>query len=273
LSLENIFNHLDLLIARYHPEIVEFLDDDFLSNVTIVKQFIDGYRRRGYTFSWLARSRCDFIARLDEKVVADLRSIGLLKLDFGVESGSQRILDLLRKRLKLEDVMEAVRKVARNDIRTFCSFINGVPGEHLCEVSESIALRNEIKRVSPRSKVEFYVLTPLPGTEILSDCAATGFSMPETMGEYIDFQQHQFKAPWLSRKHQQIVTAITWASFADAYDPPPKSALWFRVLFAIAKWDANLRFKHNAFGFAPEFLLADKLYEKKSRSFRAKVGG
>jgi len=272
LSLARIFQDIDILIKRYNPKMIEFLDDNFLSSVMMIKGFIEGYRQRDYQFTWMARSRCDLFAGLDDSVIKELRDIGLLKVDFGVESGSQRILDFLRKRLQLPDVMTTINKMARNGLWAFCTFINGVPGETLEEVYASIRLRNEIKRVSPRSKIDFYVLTPFPGTELLKDCYEYGFQLPDSIEEYIDFNQRQFKAPWMTRKHQHIVTAISWASFVDMYDPEPKSPWWFKALFGVFKADANWRFQHCAFRFAPEFLIADWIYEKKSRSYRKNTG-
>jgi anaerobic magnesium-protoporphyrin IX monomethyl ester cyclase len=263
LSLENILRDLDFLVNRYKPDVIEFIDDNFLSNRTMLAKFVVAYRERGYTFRWWARARCDFFLRLDDQLIQSLCDIGLIKIDFGVESGSQRILDLVRKRSDVELVLQAVRRAASFGLWNYCTFMNGIPGETLEEVGMSVQLRNDIMRVSPNSQVEFFVFTPLPGTELLEECQKMGFSLPQRLEDYAGYHFHHFRAPWLSAKHQRLVTAISWASFFDIYNIEHYN--WYlrwpgRILKRVARW----LFKHNAFGFAPEFLIANAVYAAES---------
>jgi len=263
LSVENIIRDVDFLVKRYAPEVIEFIDDNFLSNRELIVRFVEAYRQRGYSFRWCARARCDFFLRLDDEIVKSLHDIGLIKIDFGVESGSQRILDLVRKRSDVGKVLQAVKRSASFGLWNYCTFMNGIPGETLEEVRMSVDLRNEIMKASPNSQVEFFVFTPLPGTELLEDCQKLGFSLPERLEDYAGYHFHHFQAPWLSAKHQRVATAISWASFFDIFRGD--LCKWYiRIPSRILKYVARWRFKHNAFGFAPEFLIANAFYAAKA---------
>jgi hypothetical protein len=119
-------------------------------------------------------------------------------------------------------------------------------------------------RISPDSQVEFFVFTPLPGTELLQDCTKAGFSLPKRIEDYVDFNFHHFNAPWISRKHLRIAIAISLASFFDLFITKGRNPL-FKFLANVMKWDSRLRFKTCRFGFAPEFSLANWIYQRKSR--------
>ena len=175
LSLERVFSDLEFLVNTHNPKEIRFLDDNFFIDPERIKGFIEGYKKRNFDFQWTAFGRCQFFANAADEIVEKLGEINLKKVFFGVESGSQRILDMVNKQMKKEDVLLALNRIVRHGILADFSFINGFPNEKKSDVLESLELRNRIKKISPKSSITFFVYTWLPGTETLKECVKLGY--------------------------------------------------------------------------------------------------
>jgi radical SAM superfamily enzyme YgiQ (UPF0313 family) len=110
-------------------------------------------------FVWVAQARVDTVKR---DVLRKMKRAGCIQLDFGVESGSQTVLNTLRKGTKLNQIKQAFNIAREEGIRRFASFVIGTPGESIEDVELTESLIDEIKP----DFTEFYYLTPYPGTEL-----------------------------------------------------------------------------------------------------------
>jgi anaerobic magnesium-protoporphyrin IX monomethyl ester cyclase len=266
LSLDRVFSDLEFLTSAYHPEEIDILDDNFFIDPRRIKEFIEGYKKRGFRFKWTAFGRCRFFAEGEDEIIKDLKSIGLEKVFFGVESGSQRILDMVNKQMKTEDVLLALKKITKYGILGDFTFINGFPNESKSDVFKSLELRNNIKKISPKSSIRFFVYTPLPGTEIMDVCIQLGYEKPKKIADWQSYEYHSFKAPWLSRSYQYFINSISWAALFSEIDPNLGGNIFSKSVFKFLAKDAEFRFRHKTFGFAPEFGIVNSIYRKKLSS-------
>lgn len=279
LDIHRAVSDLDVIVARYHPRIVDFIDDNFLLSEKRVAAFIEQYRQKKYTFEWIALGRCDVFAKMDEQIIAGLKSIRLKKIFFGVESGAPHMLDYIGKRETRDQTLRAVEKVARHGIAMDCTFMNGFPTETWEDVRCSLDLRRHIKKLSPASTVRFFVFTPLPATDLYKECTEKyGLKKPERMEEWIDFEFHTFRPVWLPYRYRNRINAIAWASFFDNYVPPDNTRSLVKRLFGWMGALSRFRLDHDGFGWAPELLLVNVIFTLKSRSYvrqimREKTGG
>jgi anaerobic magnesium-protoporphyrin IX monomethyl ester cyclase len=263
LSLERVFADLEFIVARYNPEKIIFMDDNFFIDRTRIDRFVQEYKQRGFRFKWKAFGRCNFFAITKDAIIKGLKEIGLEKIYFGVESGSQRILDMVNKKIKVSDVLASLEKIKRHDIWGDFTFINGFPDERKSDVYKSIELRNVIKRESPKSTIRFFAYTPLPGTETLEECIPLGYKKPVRVEDWESYEFHSFKAPWLSSDYQSFVNNISWASQFVETDPDGFSNPFVRFAYWLIAKDAQISFRYKLFGFAPEFKMIDYLYRRK----------
>lgn len=263
LSLERVFSDLGSLISSYGINKINFFDDNFFINPERIRKFVEGYKKRKFSFKWSAYGRCQFFANIDEGLIRGLKEIGLERIFFGVESGSQPILDMVNKQMKVEDVSKALGKITKFGILGDFTFINGFPNERVKDVFKSLDLRNKIKEISPQSSVRFFVFTPLPGTEMLEACEEMGYTKPEKIAEWQAYEYHSFRAPWLARPYQSFVNCISWAAqFSELQGKIGTNPVSRLVSKLLAK-DADFRFKHKIFFFAPEFRIINAIYRKK----------
>jgi anaerobic magnesium-protoporphyrin IX monomethyl ester cyclase len=126
------------------------------------------------------------VSELTEEIVTDLKSIGLVGLAFGVESGSQKIIDYYNKKFKVEDSVKAFELCDRLNIGTHCFIILGAPDETKEDLQMTIDL---VKRIKPKS-VTISRLTPAPGTYLHSETIAQGILKPVEW-EHWDFYKNQ----------------------------------------------------------------------------------
>lgn len=112
-----------------------------------------------FKFTWRCLSCLDMIS--DEMLIR-MKKAGCRNIKFGIESGSQRILDRVHKKIRVEDVYKVDRLMEKYNMDWSAYFIIGFPGEKI----EDIKLTQEmIKRISAKS-ITVSVFTPYPGTEL-----------------------------------------------------------------------------------------------------------
>jgi len=136
-SAEGIAAEVDAL-AGLGIRHVRFLDDTF----TVDRQrVLDLCAMLPAGTTWTALTR---LQGLDDELLACMAGAGCRRLYVGVESGSQRVLDLVHKGLTLEQIRRAVARVKRAGIEVSAFFIVGAPGESAFEVEASIAFAMEL---------------------------------------------------------------------------------------------------------------------------------
>jgi len=138
---------------------VFFHTDTFTLNKKYVLSLCQRLVEEDLGISWISNSRVDTI---DEEMVRAMRRAGCWLLSFGIESGSQKILDVSKKKIKLEQSREAVKMANDAGLIVAGHFILGMPGE----TEETIQQTVEFARQLDLSFAEFYIATPFPGAEL-----------------------------------------------------------------------------------------------------------
>ena len=128
---------------------------------------------RGTGIRWNAFSRVDTIT---PEIVATMARAGCQAICFGVESGNQEVLDLVKKRSNLAKVKEAMRMAQEAGICALASFIVGLPGETEETLRKTVEFAEELKQEFG-SLYGFHVLAPFPGTEVREKAAEYGLTI------------------------------------------------------------------------------------------------
>ena len=167
----SIVDEMELLIGL-GVEDIEFIDDIFVLNQKRAIEVAKEINRRGLDIGFTASSRVDTISR---PLLSELEGAGLTSLYLGIESGSQRVLDLMGKRTTLAQVHDAVRTAKDLDLNVLGSFILGYPGETLGEMDKTIRLSIKLGL----DFAQFSLLTPYPGTPIFDSLRSSGLLLTE----------------------------------------------------------------------------------------------
>jgi len=149
---------------------VGILDDTFLVDrkrvETVAEGLIKEYGDSG-RLKWFCEGRVDFIIKHPD-LFELLREAGLVRIQIGIESGSQEILDLYRKQVRVEEILRAVEILKDGDIPSIHgNFIIGGPHETADTIQKSIELAGTLIDKAPgRMECASSFLGLYPGTEL-----------------------------------------------------------------------------------------------------------
>lgn len=161
----SVVAELAMLQHKLGASYIEFNDDTFTINCNYFRDVCTGIIDHGLEVEWLCRARAN---SLDEETVVLLRRAGCSHVFIGAESGSERILRTINKKIKPEDVNRSVRLLSRHGIESIISFIYGFPEETAEDIALSAGLANQCRQSGARW-VSFQRLTALPGTAMAGE--------------------------------------------------------------------------------------------------------
>lgn len=172
---EKIYEEMLFRKERYKAEDFQFGDDALTLNKERILTVCKYIRKLGVT--WSCQTRADHITK---EVVKAMKDGGCREVALGIESGNQRILDIARKNLKVEDVRRAAKIIKKGGIRLMTFFIFGLPGETEQSIKDTF---NLIKEIRPDGIVA-NIATPLPGTELYNIAENNGWITNRNWANY-----------------------------------------------------------------------------------------
>lgn len=142
---------------------IHIIDDAFMTDPERVCSICDEISRRGLNFPWYPRGgvRVDAVNKEAFKM---MKRAGCYRVPFGVESGSQRILDQVGKKITLEQAEIAVMMAKEVGFETECYFMIGHPRESEADILKSIEFAIKLNP----DYAKFAIVIPLPGTPLFS---------------------------------------------------------------------------------------------------------
>lgn len=192
LEAKDVVDHVQYVAETYGANYIYFIDDDSFPKLDHVRAVVEGIRERGLPVKLGFRgARINEIKRMDDAFLSMLVAAGTDIMHIGAESGSDRILKLIRKDCTAQDIVEINRKLARHpEITAAYNFLMGVPTETLEELKQTRDLMLRLVEDHPNCLVfPPNKFRPLPGTE-LYDVAARkwNYKMPKTLKEWADIE-------------------------------------------------------------------------------------
>jgi len=161
-SPENVLDEIEELTDKYNINDIGFMDDTFMLNKRRADDIANEIKARGIDINFVASSRVD---RVDFDLLQNLKSSGLKTIYYGVESGSQRILDLMKKGITLKQAESAVKAAKNAGLDVLTSFILGYPGETEDDINKTIDFSTKLDS----DYCQYSILTPFPGTPIYNE--------------------------------------------------------------------------------------------------------
>ena len=160
-SIERVCSEIDNLIKKYDITQLFIQDDNFAVNKKRAKELCREFIKKGFhkKFSWWAEARVDCV---DEELLSLMAQANCKIISYGLESGNQRLLDLIEKGITLEQIKKAVNLTKKVGIDIRASFILGLPTETREESLRTIKFARELGI----DQVRFALATPFPGTKL-----------------------------------------------------------------------------------------------------------
>ena len=154
-----VTEEIKILKKKYNINSVVFADDLFMVSKKRVHDICDLIEKDKLGIKWMASSR---VNTLDEYVLRHMKRAGCISLGIGVESGSQKILDNIKKNATVGQARDAIRLCRKVGIDPICSFMIGNVGETRETVFETVSFISD----NCPNLTSFFVATPYPNTEL-----------------------------------------------------------------------------------------------------------
>lgn len=245
-----IGDELAHLFKKYAFADVGFQDETFFTHSGRVAAIAEEILRRDLSFSWMATMRADQGARLDEMVLAACRHAGLRRVMVGIESGSQEMLDWMKKDIKLEQVLVTAEKCRRHGIGVLFNLIVGFPDEPAASIDTTLDLAKRLRALGPDFQVALFQYRPYPGTPITDGLARRGITLPRGLDEWAGIEERPGASPWMDRRKAVLIDRfgfyqrIGWARPSALRAPLQALARWrcrgdryaFPIEKAVVEW-------------------------------------
>lgn len=210
LPMERVRTDINNLMARYPFKECVFFDATLFSMSLRVLCISESMKK--YKLSWIADARAPEIAK--EPNLAVLVERGLKQLTIGLESGSPRIVDTMKKgRNHLEHFKQAAEKMAQFPIKMVSGIVFGCPGETIQDLQQTIDYIKAIKEINPNFYISTTFFRPLPGTVMTDIAKEYGYKEPSSLeewarlGEQSHYSYNEYReAPWIPDrdKHRSL---------------------------------------------------------------------
>jgi len=168
-SVESVMEEVMFLKKRYAVDFIAFVDDNMTINKTYLLEFCARMKKTGIKWGCHGRVDCADDQRL--KAMADA---GCVFLGFGIESGSQKILDMMNKEVTVECARDAIARTMAHGIFPNATYIFGYPGEDIDTVRDTTKFKMQFNHFRPG-----FFATPYPGTPLYEQARARGLISDE----------------------------------------------------------------------------------------------
>lgn len=156
----------------YNPDSLWFVDDVFTISHKWLAGFRDELKIKNITIPYECITRAD---RMNEDVIRMLKETGCFRVWIGAESGSQKVIDLMDRRVDVNQVREMIRLTKKHGIEAGTFIMLGYPGETENDIEETI---HHLKESNP----DYFTITlayPIRGTELYQEVEALQIEPPD----------------------------------------------------------------------------------------------
>ena len=188
-SPKNVVDELEWLRDVHGANGISFCDDTLTLDRQRILEICEEIKNRKIGLPWGCLTRVD---RVSKEVLAKMREAKCQLIHFGVESGSQKILDAVKKGTTVGQNEKAIKLTKEEGLFVAVSVIVGYPGETKDTVEKTMDF---IRKTEP-DDVWLAIATPYPGTELRTLVESRGWKMSEDWSLY-DIAHPVFENPIL----------------------------------------------------------------------------
>lgn len=174
-SVERVIEEIRVNVEVHGVKELFFWSDTFTLDKRYVMALAEAMMPLGV--SWASNSRVDTI---DAELARAMRRAGCWMISFGIESGSQELLDAVGKGATVDEAERAVAVVKAAGIKVAGHFVLGLPGE----TKESLDKTLELAARLPLDFEQFYCAVPFPGSRLYDEAREKGWLQEQDFSRY-----------------------------------------------------------------------------------------
>jgi len=184
-SIKNVLEEIKELKSKYLIKNINFMDDSFTMDKKYLSEFCQVLIENNLDITWSCLTRINIIS---DEIIALMKRAGCAKVDIGIESGNQRVLDLINKGITLRQIRDAVKILRQNKMYWSGFFMFGFPTETEEEIMDTLNLLKELKP----NWANISIFTPYPATKLFELSIEKGI-----ITEQPDYTLYSHQNPYL----------------------------------------------------------------------------
>jgi len=166
----NFVDELEFLNKEYGFEGFNFWDDTLTVSKEHVMNICQEILKRHLEIKWYARARVNTV---DEEMIKTMKKAGCVRISFGIESGSPRVLKVIKKNITLDQARKAVHLSSQAGLIVSLNFIVNLPTETMADLKMTADLIKELRQL-PNVQASYGFALIYPGTEMESFAKENG---------------------------------------------------------------------------------------------------
>ena len=160
---------------------IYFIDLEFIIDKNFVSDLCEEITKRQFKINWCCQTRPDSV---DNVILKKMKEAGCKLIHYGIESGSDRILEQINKKIELDQIIEGIRLTKEVGIEIACFFMLGFPDENKEEMMKTIGFA---KKLNP-TYASFHIVIPYSSTKLSEQCGSKG-PFPEVCSKIYSLQE------------------------------------------------------------------------------------
>ncbi|HKZ40093.1 MAG TPA: radical SAM protein, partial [Candidatus Hodarchaeales archaeon] len=187
-SPKYILEEIKHLMANYGTKGIYFFNDNFTLRKKDTSELCSLIRKEHLDIEWVCDTRVDLVSR---ELLREMKAGGCKTIWFGGESGSQRILDAIKKRVSLKQIEDAFKISREEGIQTACSFLLGIPGETMDEMNMTFKFA---RKLDP-DWCRFNIYVAVPGSPLYKEVMEKGlYDRVEDFAAYVKTAEFNYES-------------------------------------------------------------------------------
>ena len=158
-TVNNVIQEIESCQSKFVFDSLYFLDDTFTLNQLWVDDFCRAIKPT--KLKWGCQTRVDLV---NKDLLRKMKESGCVQVDFGIESGSEKILKKMKKGISVKQISQAFNLCREIGLRTYATAMIGYPGEKKNDLLKTFSL---VKKIKPNF-LDVTIAVPYPGTELYS---------------------------------------------------------------------------------------------------------
>lgn len=206
-------------VKKFNLDAIWIRDDEFYIDRQRAYEICKNMVNSGINIKWYTSgTRVDVFNKATDEEILMMKRSGADTLKFGAESGSNRILELMKKGIRWEDTLKANLKAKKFGIKPVFALMAGFPTETFEEINMTIDLMDKLKRDNHSVKFEaISSFTAFPGTQLYDLAVKMGLKVPEKLEDWSDWLLDEYdiegrKLPWFNLGERISVGNISYMS-------------------------------------------------------------
>ncbi len=254
-SPERIIATIRKLVLRYGITNILFIDDSFFIDAARVMEMVERLEKEPFRIKMGFQGRINSLARFSDTELQRLIRAGAVFFQFGVESGSPRILELINKKLTIDEVLSINSRMKQfPDVSVFYNFMVGLPTETTDDVLATVDLAWRLLDTNPRAYLgTIHLYKEYPGTPLFHHALVAGYTPPRTLEEWADYDWQSVVLRSQDKELSHLCRAVSAASYCvDRKIEMLGDSRLLAMISNLYRPIARFRFKHKFFRLMPE---------------------